>query len=147
MSHRPGCKSIFTSYHLVTLGKFSNLSEPQRPQLHDEHYPVIYSVFQGHCENPKCEHTVPSRAELGFGKWWLLYPQEVLLLSFLLFLFPTSPLSQPSTGPLTCGIVADTVEIGRAGSNHQLPCRALGPAGANEVHGCIALQSWGQRQL
>lgn len=84
----------------------------------------------------------------------------IIITVIVIIIFPTSNKSQalpilshlpgdglPSTGSLTCGVVADTVEIGRAGSNHQLPCGALGPAGANEVHGCVALQSWGQRQL
>lgn len=53
----------------------------------------------------------------------------------------------PFSDFLTCGIVADAVEISGAGSNHQLPCRTLGPAGANKVHGSIALQSWRQRRL
>lgn len=53
----------------------------------------------------------------------------------------------PFSGFLTCGVVADAIEISGAGSNHQLPCRTLGPAGTNKVHGSIALQSWRQRQL
>lgn len=54
---------------------------------------------------------------------------------------PLSPRSPPSPFFLTCRVVADTVEKGRAGSDHQLARRAPGPAGANEVHGCIALQA------
>ena len=53
----------------------------------------------------------------------------------------------PFSGFLTCGIVADAVEISGTRSNYQLPCRTLGPAGTNKVHGSIALQSWRQRRL